>query len=68
MPALIGMGIRQFSMGAASLGGAKRVVRHLKMADAAQLAENVLHQKTHGDICRLLREFGGRQLQQEKEC
>ncbi len=68
LPALIGMGIRQFSMGAASLGGAKRVVRHLKMADAAQLAENVLHQKTHGDICRLLREFGGRQLQQEKEC
>lgn len=63
LPALIGMGIRQFSMGAASLGSAKRVVRHLKMDAAAQLAENVLHQKTHGDICKLLKEFGGRQLQ-----
>ena len=65
LPALIGLGIRQFSMGAASLGAAKRTVRHLKMEDSQKLAKMVLRQKTHQDTELLLKEFSSSKMRNE---
>lgn len=65
LPALIGLGIRQFSMGAASLGAAKRTVRHLKMEDSQKLAKMVLRQKTHQDTELLLKKFSSSKMRNE---
>lgn len=57
IPALIGMGIDQLSMGAASLAGGKRVIRGLTMPEARTLAETVLSLGTHGEIRECLKKF-----------
>ena len=57
IPALAGMGICRLSMGAASLAGAKRVVRAMRLSEARALAAEVLQLGTHGEIRARLQAF-----------
>ncbi len=67
IPALVGLGIRQLSMGAASVPAAKRVIRSLDLPAAERLAEEVLHQKTQEDVRACLERFASGLAGQEKE-
>nr|WP_297290049.1 hypothetical protein [uncultured Flavonifractor sp.] len=57
IPALVGMGIHKLSMSAACLAGAKRVIRHLDLAEATALAEEIQNLKTAAEIKRRLTDF-----------
>ena len=68
IPVLVGMGIRQLSVGAASLAGAKRVIRTLKLPEVEELAAEVLKLGTHGEIrARLLAFANAKRQSIEKE-
>lgn len=57
IPALLGLGIQKLSMSRASLAGAKRVIRSIRMEDAQALAQRVQSLKTQGEIKACLTEF-----------
>ena len=57
IPALLGLGIQKLSMSRASLAGAKRVIRSIRMEDAQALAQRVQSLKTEGEIKACLTEF-----------
>jgi phosphotransferase system enzyme I (PtsI) len=57
LPALIGLGLLQFSMGAASLAKAKQVIRSLRLSDAEVLAADVLQKRTHDEVEACLNAF-----------
>lgn len=57
IPVLLGLGIQKLSMSRASLAGAKRVIRSIRMEDAQALAQQVQSLKTEGEIKACLTEF-----------
>lgn len=57
IPDLLGLGIQKLSMSRASLAGAKRVIRSIRMEDAQALAQRVQSLKTEGEIKACLTEF-----------
>ncbi len=42
IPALLGLGVCSFSMGIASIAGVKQTIRHISMAEAQTVAQNIL--------------------------
>lgn len=64
IPVLLGLGIDQLSMGAASLAGAKRVIRTLTMEEARELAGQALRLGTHEEIEACLRAFARRKKEE----
>jgi len=64
IPVLVGLGVRQLSMGAASLAGAKRVIRGLDMKRAKALAWEVLQMETQGEIRARLEKFAREQKEE----
>ena len=61
IPALLGLGIRKFSMGNSALAGVKRVVRSLRMEEAQELAQAVQMMKTQEEIQSCLASFSSKQ-------
>ncbi len=57
IPALVGLGIRKLSMGAAAIAGAKRVIRNLDLPQAQALAQDILSMKTAGAVQARLTAF-----------
>lgn len=56
-PLLVGLGIRTLSMDVSSIARAKRVIRHLELSEAQQLASEVLQMKTDTAIAARLALF-----------
>jgi phosphotransferase system enzyme I (PtsI) len=53
-PLLVGMGVDEFSVGAASLSRVKEVIRRLKLSEAQELAAASLHASRGRDIVAML--------------
>jgi phosphotransferase system enzyme I (PtsI) len=58
VPALIGLGLRKFSMGAASIAVVKRAIANVTMAQAEEMAQNVLGFSTASEIEYFLGSYG----------
>jgi phosphotransferase system enzyme I (PtsI) len=54
IPALIGLGLRKFSMGAASVAAVKKVIADVKVAQAEETAKKILEFSTAYEIERFL--------------
>jgi phosphotransferase system enzyme I (PtsI) len=63
VPLLLGLGVRQFSMNAASLPRVKQVVRAVSLSACRLLAEQVMREPQADGIKALVAEFNGRYLQ-----
>ncbi len=57
IPALLGLGVRKLSMGGASIAGAKKVIRSLRLEDAQTLSDKIQTLKTEGEIKACLQAF-----------
>jgi phosphotransferase system enzyme I (PtsI) len=57
VPALIGLGMRKFSMGAASIAAVKRVIASLTIAKAEETAATVLKLATAGEVKKYLSDY-----------
>jgi phosphotransferase system enzyme I (PtsI) len=55
-PALVGMGLRKLSMGAAAAPGVKRALSRLGLATMKELAEEILRYGSAGEVERYLKE------------
>ena len=62
IPALIGLGVEKFSMNAASIAPAKRVICGLDMDEASELAREAQRLKTASEVRKLLQSFALRRL------
>lgn len=60
IPALLGLGIRKFSMGSTALARVKRVVRSLRLEEAQELAQQVQMMKTQCEIQAHLESFSAK--------
>jgi phosphoenolpyruvate-protein phosphotransferase (PTS system enzyme I) len=58
VPILLGLGLDEFSMGAAAIPGIKALLRTLSLDEARPLAEAALRQATAGGVRALVREGG----------
>lgn len=56
-PLLIGLGVQELSMSAASLGMIRRVIRRMKLHEAEELAQQALHSRTASETQALATEF-----------
>jgi len=53
---LLGMGIDEMSMTASSIPGIKQVIRHFRLSEARDIAQEILHQGSATDIMRIIQE------------
>jgi phosphoenolpyruvate-protein kinase (PTS system EI component) len=60
VPALIGMGMRKLSMGAASIAQVKRVIASLTIAKTEKLAADVLKLATAGEVKKHLQNYAAK--------
>jgi len=60
VPALIGCGLRKFSMGAASVAAVKKAIAGITVAQAEEIAEKVLELPTASEIGNFLNSYAAR--------
>jgi phosphoenolpyruvate-protein kinase (PTS system EI component) len=62
LPLLVGLGVEELSMSVSALLPAKRVIRQISLAEARDLAQECLRERTARGIERLSAEFLGKLL------